>query len=114
MALPITTEVELTGIDGNMLTFRVQATQAGRPIMTGEHTRAVVELAKPEMVASDEQAPPYWRAIAVDVPDDFEIPPPPEEIARPTVPSACMTEFLYWLTTSSASALSVARVRGSE
>jgi fluoroacetyl-CoA thioesterase len=46
MALPITTEVELTGIDGNMLTFRVQATQAGRPIMTGEHTRAVIELAR--------------------------------------------------------------------
>jgi predicted thioesterase len=29
-----------------MLTFNVEATQAGRQIMTGEHTRAVVELAR--------------------------------------------------------------------
>lgn len=46
MELPITTAVELTGIDGNMLTFKVEATQSGRSIMTGEHTRAVVELAR--------------------------------------------------------------------
>jgi predicted thioesterase len=46
MELPIVTQVELTGVDGNMLTFKVEATQSGRSIMTGEHTRAVVELAR--------------------------------------------------------------------
>jgi predicted thioesterase len=46
MELPVVTAVELIKIDGNMLTFKVEATQSGRQIMTGEHTRAVIELAR--------------------------------------------------------------------
>ena len=43
---PIITSVELLEVDGKLLTFKVEATQAGHKIMTGKHQRAVVDLAR--------------------------------------------------------------------
>ncbi len=44
LELPLDTDVTLLEVDGNMLTFECHASQAGRPVMTGRHVRAVVEL----------------------------------------------------------------------
>jgi len=42
--LPIDVAAELIKVDGRRLTFKVDATQAGKLIMTGTHQRAVVDL----------------------------------------------------------------------
>lgn len=44
--LPVDLAAELIRVDGRRLTFQVEATQAGKPIMTGTHQRAVVDLAR--------------------------------------------------------------------
>ena len=44
--LPIDVAAELIAVDGRRLTFAVEATQAGKLIMTGTHQRAVVNLAR--------------------------------------------------------------------
>ncbi|MGB5213634.1 MAG: aromatic amino acid lyase [Anderseniella sp.] len=44
--LPVDVDAELIGVDGRRLTFAVEATQAGKQIMTGTHQRAVVDLAR--------------------------------------------------------------------
>lgn len=44
--LPVDVAAELIGVDGRRLTFEVEATQAGKQIMTGTHQRAVVDLAR--------------------------------------------------------------------
>ncbi|MEM7633555.1 MAG: hypothetical protein AAF299_03275, partial [Pseudomonadota bacterium] len=44
--LPVDVAAELISVDGRRLTFSVEATQAGKQIMTGEHQRAVVNLAR--------------------------------------------------------------------
>ncbi len=44
LELPLDTVVTLLEVDGNMLTFDCLASQAGRPIMTGHHVRAVIDL----------------------------------------------------------------------
>ncbi len=44
--LPIDLAAELIEVDGRRLTFAVEATQAGKQIMTGTHQRAVVDLAR--------------------------------------------------------------------
>ncbi len=44
--LPIDLAAELIEVDGRRLTFAVEATQAGKQIMTGTHQRAVVNLAR--------------------------------------------------------------------
>ncbi|MEM9471882.1 MAG: aromatic amino acid lyase [Pseudomonadota bacterium] len=44
--LPIDVAAELIAVDGRRLTFSVEATQAGKQIMTGTHQRAVVDLAR--------------------------------------------------------------------
>jgi len=44
--LPVDVAVELISADGRRLTFAVEATQAGKQIMTGTHQRAVVNLAR--------------------------------------------------------------------
>jgi len=44
--LPIDLAAELIAVDGRRLTFAVEATQAGKQIMTGTHQRAVVNLAR--------------------------------------------------------------------
>lgn len=44
--LPVDLAAELIGVDGRRLTFKVEATQSGKPIMTGTHQRAVVDLAR--------------------------------------------------------------------
>jgi len=44
--LPVDVAAELIAVDGRRLTFSVEATQAGKQIMTGTHQRAVVNLAR--------------------------------------------------------------------
>lgn len=44
--LPIDVAVELIKVDGRRLTFKVEATQARKPIMTDTHQRAVVDLGR--------------------------------------------------------------------
>lgn len=44
--LPMDLSAELIEVDGRRLTFAVEATQAGKQIMTGTHQRAVVDLAR--------------------------------------------------------------------
>ena len=44
--LPVDVDAELIGVDGRRLTFAVEATQAGKQIMTGTHQRAVVDLGR--------------------------------------------------------------------
>ncbi len=44
--LPVDLVAELIRVDGRRLTFKVEATQAGKAIMTGTHQRAVVDLAR--------------------------------------------------------------------
>ncbi|NNJ77261.1 MAG: aromatic amino acid lyase [Anderseniella sp.] len=44
--LPVDVAAELIAVDGRRLTFAVEATQAGKQIMTGTHQRAVVDLAR--------------------------------------------------------------------
>ncbi|WP_108880589.1 thioesterase, FlK family [Anderseniella sp. Alg231-50] len=44
--LPVDLAAELIRVDGRRLTFTVEATQAGKQIMTGTHQRAVVNLAR--------------------------------------------------------------------
>ena len=44
--LPVEVAAELIAVDGRRLTFAVEATQAGKQIMTGTHQRAVVNLAR--------------------------------------------------------------------
>jgi|GEM_PF-94131 len=44
--LPVDVAAELIKVDGRRLTFRVEATQAGKLIMTGTHQRAVVDLGR--------------------------------------------------------------------
>jgi histidine ammonia-lyase len=44
--LPVDVAAELIAVDGRRLTFAVEATQAGKQIMSGTHQRAVVNLAR--------------------------------------------------------------------
>jgi len=44
--LPVEVAAELIRVDGRRLTFKVEATQAGKLIMTGTHQRAVVDLGR--------------------------------------------------------------------
>jgi predicted thioesterase len=43
---PMDVMAELVASDGKRFTFRVNAEQDGRPVMTGEHERALVHLAR--------------------------------------------------------------------
>jgi fluoroacetyl-CoA thioesterase len=42
----VTAEAEVTGVDGRRIAFRVRATEGGKEIGVGTHSRAVIDLAK--------------------------------------------------------------------
>jgi 2-hydroxychromene-2-carboxylate isomerase/predicted thioesterase len=43
---PVDVAAELVASDGRLLRFRAEASQDGRPVMTGEHTRALIALSR--------------------------------------------------------------------
>lgn len=43
---PVDVSAELVAVEGRRLRFRVEASQDGRPVMTGEHVRAVIDLGR--------------------------------------------------------------------
>jgi fluoroacetyl-CoA thioesterase len=42
----VTAEAEVTGVDGRHIEYRVRATEGGKEIGVGTHSRAVIDLAK--------------------------------------------------------------------